>query len=381
VKATSGVEPIPASPMRQPGRNVPTPASKRSADEPASSGDRWKASDSWTPPIPDKLMPADKNEPPLRSPETDPPAAPPDVITRPVVPIDTLPPASAPTAPPRKAHKPIRPPAPLDELGGSTAYAPLYSALVAAAPAARAKQLAAALYWDRSLPKDAGKPMSLADCLLRDGGGDHRATVEAYWLVRNRAAQYEIVAGQVQLLDAIEPVALERRNEPADMLRLQTAKLAAKAMLRDSHVALIEAQYTLALRIGALADAEWPLASTIPHTGSYLLKFDAQPLSVKESWPARRLVATVPGLGQNVKEQAAAVVDADAARVAAIDKYAAGRATVDQAIDGVTGQTEQTFAFLEAIAAYNFAIAEYATTVLPPGTPSRKLAAALVTKP
>ena len=46
-------------------------------------------------------------------------------------------------------------------------------------------------------------------------------------------------------------------------------------------------------------------------------------------------------------------------------------------IEGVTEQTEQTFAFLEAVAAYNRAIAEYATTVLPPGTPPNKLAAAL----
>ena len=43
---------------------------------------------------------------------------------------------------------------------------------------------------------------------------------------------------------------------------------------------------------------------------------------------------------------------------------AAPRST--EAIDGVAEQTEQTLAFLEAISAYNRAIAEYATAVLPP---------------
>ncbi len=85
--------------------------------------------------------------------------------------------------------------------------------------------------------------------------------------------------------------------------------------------------------------------------------------------------------GSERAQRAAAVVDADAARADAIDKYTVGRGAIGQAIDGVSEQTEQTFAFLEAVSAYNRAIAEYATTVLPPGTPPSKLAAALVAKP
>jgi hypothetical protein len=373
VRATGAIEAIPPNPMRQPGRNEPTPAPPR---------DRWKATEPAAAPLPDALRPAGKNQLPLRPPVPDPANDVPSILERPVVPIDTLPTPSTPTS--RKTNKPIRPPAAMDGLGGSAAAAPLYSALVAAMPAARAKQLALTLYWDRSLPKGAGKPIGLGDSLLRDGDIDHWATVEAYWLVRQRAAEYQLVAEQVASLDAIGPVALQRRNEPsgaADMLRLQTAQLAAKAMLSDSRVALVQAQYRLALRIGALADADWPLASTVPHTGGYLLKLEAQPDSLAESWPVRRLAATMPALGQNVQERAAAVVDADAARADAIDKYALGGAAIERAIESVTEQTAQTFAFLEAVSAYNRAIAEYATTVLPPGTPAQKLVAALVAKP
>ena len=151
--------------------------------------------------------------------------------------------------------------------------------------------------------------------------------------------------------------------------------------MREAHVRLVEAQYALALRIGAVADADWPLASTVPHSGSYQLKIEAQPQRLTESWPVRRLAVTIPGLGENVQQRAAAVVDADAARVAAAQKYTAGNGTIDQLIAGVTDQTEQTMAFLEAMAAYNRAIAEYATTVFPPDAPADKLAASLVTKP
>ncbi len=209
VRPTSATEPIPPNPMRQPGRNEPTLAPPRPTNEPtpAPPRDRWKTSEPATSPLPDALRPVGKNQPPLRPPEPDPPS----VIEKPVVPIDTLPTPSKPIQ--RKTHKPIRPPAVMDGVGGAMATAsPLYSALVAATPAARTKQLAVTLYWDRSLPTDAGKPIGLGDCLLRDGDVDHRATVEAYWLVRQRAAEYQLVAQQADLLNAIEPVALDRRN-------------------------------------------------------------------------------------------------------------------------------------------------------------------------
>ncbi|MFZ1936792.1 MAG: hypothetical protein WCB27_00880 [Thermoguttaceae bacterium] len=374
VRATSATEPILSSPMRQPGRNEPTLAPPR---------DGWKGTEPATAPLPDALKPVGKNEPPLRPPQPDPPSDVPSVIQGPMAPVNMLLAPSGPKT--RKTNKPpIRPPEAIDGFGRSSAVAPLYPTLVAVMPPARAKQLAVMLYEDRSLPKDAGMPIGLGDCLLRDGDVDHRATVEAYWLVRQRAAECQVAAEQAGLLATIEPVVLERRNQPsgaADMLRLQTAQLAAKATMDDSRVALIEAQYALALRIGALADAAWPLASTLPHTGDYDLKLEVQPVSLRESWPVERLAAMVPGLKQSVQERAAAVVDADDARVSAIDRYAHGGVAIDQAIEGVDEQTKQTFAFLGAVSAYNRAIAEYATTVLRPNIPANKLAAALVPRP
>ncbi len=325
-----------------------------------------------------------------------------------VVPLDSLPPASAVSGEiPRLANKP---PMTLDneiktspltfgeargdikkttarDLGEAKVASPAtprYAALADVAPAARAKQLAVALHDNRTLPKDAGSPIRLSDCLLRDAGGDRRATIEAYWLVRQRTAEYQVLAGQVELLDGLVPAVLERRSQPtgaADMLRLHSAQLNGRAALREAQIALIKSQYALALRIGALAETAWPLASTSPHTGSYLLKLEAQPRGLAESWPVRRLAATLPGLGENVQSRAAMAIEADAARAETVQQYTSGGATIDQTLGAIAEQAEQTTAFLVSLTDYNRAIAEYATTVLPAGTPSDKLAAALVTKP
>ena len=67
------------------------------------------------------------------------------------------------------------------------------------------------------------------------------------------------------------------------MLRLHAAQTAAKAAVGEAQVALVEAQYALALRIGALADAAWPRASTAPHSGSYLLNSTPS----RGAWPSR----------------------------------------------------------------------------------------------
>ncbi|MBU4398417.1 MAG: hypothetical protein KKE86_03675, partial [Planctomycetes bacterium] len=134
-------------------------------------------------------------------------------------------------------------------------------------------------------------------------------------------------------------------------------------------------------RIGAADEAAWPLASTVPHSGEYLLKLDAQPQSLIDTWPVRRLAATIPGQCENVRQHAAAVVEAETARVAAAEKYRSGSTAVDQVLETVAAQTEQTSAFLDSLTEYNRSIAEYALTVLPPSTPADKLVSALVVEP
>jgi hypothetical protein len=370
-RPTSATEPIPPNPMRQADGDVSVPVRRQGEPTPAPPREEWERMKALRSGSPEGLKPiGKKDEPPLQTPPNGNGGNKTFVPEKPLTHIESLPPSSGFGS--RTMNKP------------TAAASPWYSALVAAPRGARAKQLTATLHWDRSLPEGAGKPLSLADCLMRDSGISRRATIEAYWLVRQRAAQYQVLADQAELLGSVEPVVLEHRNQSSgasDMLRLQAAKLATQAMKDEAHVALAEAQYALALRIGAVGDALWPLASTVPHSGSYLLKLEAQPRGLAESWPVRRLAAMMPGLGENVQQRAATVIDADAERVAASERYARGFAAIDVALESITNQTEQTSAFLESLTAYNLAIAEYATTVLPPGVPAAKLAGALVAKP
>jgi hypothetical protein len=258
----------------------------------------------------------------------------------------------------------------------------MYPALVNCSPATRAKQLTVALHWDRSLPKQSGNALGLTDCLFR--AGERSSTIAAYWLVRQRAAEYQLLVEQAEFLESLVPVALDRRHEPSgatDMLRLVSQKMAAKAASNEAMLALVEAQYALALKIGAVADAAWPLASTVPHSGGYELRLGDVPPAMVESPAGQRLVSAVPELGQSVLQRAAAVVEADAMRVAVADRYRTGATTIDEALGAVTVQTERTVAFLDTLTQYNRAIADYAILVLPSNIAADKLAASLVIKP
>jgi len=136
----------------------------------------------------------------------------------------------------------------------------------------------------------------------------------------------------------------------------------------------------LALRIGATADETWPRAATAPHSGDYLLKLDAQPRGLRESWPVRRLAAEIPVLCENVRQRAAAVIEADAARALSAAKYRQGAESASEAVKTLDEQTRQTLALADVLAEYNLSIADYALAVLPPTTPADKLAEALVVK-
>jgi hypothetical protein len=266
----------------------------------------------------------------------------------------------------------------LADAGSSSA---LYPALVESTPSVRSKQLTLALHWDRSLPEGAGRPMTLEECLSRQTGGERRATVEAFWIARQRAAEYQAVSQEIEFLDNLMPLVLERRSgaEGASaMLYLRAVRQSDKANLQEAQAALIEAQFELALRTQTAAEGLWPLPSTPPHAGQYSLNLEAQPRALVQSWPMRHLAAAIPAYCTSVEEHASSVVAADAARAKAVEKYAAGNMPFAQVLEEVDGQTRQTFDFLQTLTEYNRSIAQYALAVLPPDAQPARIAAALV---
>jgi hypothetical protein len=266
----------------------------------------------------------------------------------------------------------------LGKAGSSTA---LYPALVESTPSVRSKQLTLALHWDRSLPDGAGRPMTLEECLSRQPGGDRRGTVEAFWMARQRAAEYQAVSQEIEFLDNLMPLVLERRSQAegaAAMLYLRAARLSDKANLQEAQAALIEAQFELALRTQMAAEGQWPLPSTPPHAGQYSLNLESQPRTLLQSWPMRHLTAAIPAYCTSVQEHAASVVAADSARAQAVEKYTAGNMPFEQVLEEVDSQTRQTFDFLQTLTDYNRSIAQYALAVLPPDAQPARIAAALV---
>jgi hypothetical protein len=297
----------------------------------------------------------------------------------------TLSPASTPPSlpslsPPRTTRKPV-----FEGSGGRGQGSGMFSSMMYSTPAVRAKQLTQAIH-EEVAPNDSSgsKSVTLRDCLLRDAGGNRLATIDAYWLAWRRTAECKMLDRQAELLKGLVEVVLERRNDPAgaaDMVRLQARREAAKAVAAQAQAARTETLYSLALRIGAVADAEWPTPSTAPHSGDYLLRLESQPRAVAESRTARRLTATVPALGESVRQHATALVESDSAQRQAVDRYRGRETSIDELLDAASRETQQTSAFLDALCDYNHAIAEYVLLVVPPTTPADRLVTALVVKP
>ena len=257
----------------------------------------------------------------------------------------------------------------------------LYPALVNAAPVARVKHLGQALHWTRNLPQDAGRPTDLDECLRGQSGNDRRSVLDAYWLARQRAAEYQVIAGQAEFMEQLLPIVLEHRGQPSgplDMLRLRAARLACDAAQLEAHVELLESEFELTRRAGRPLDAAWLLPSTVPHAGPYLLKLDAQRPEVVKQPAVQRLAATIPALDDALQVQAAVVVEADSARAAAAAAYQAGDRSIDSLLTCLQGQTAETHAFLQMLSGYNRAIAEYALAVLPPAVSGEQLVQTLV---
>ena len=266
VVPASGTEPLPAPTQAPPRPNWPTRAVR---PPPQATPDPQvpPPATSWAP-----AAPPSSGEPTLAPPHsllrhndqstpTSPPPAEP-------APPPTPPPTLTPTPTAQEVRKPI---ADVEPAPAAPAASAVYSALVHASDAGRAKQLALTLCWDRTLPAGTGQPMGLAECLRPVAAADRPAVIGAYWLSRQRAAQYQVLAQQGQWLDELTPLVLEHGPQAAvAMLQLRQQRLAGAAAGIEARAALMEAQFALAKAMGRAADPLWPLPSSLPHTDSNL---------------------------------------------------------------------------------------------------------------
>lgn len=237
-----------------------------------------------------------------------------------------------------------------------------YADLMDAKPAIQAGRLVTDLFPNLEGTFDDCQLVDLRDCLADRPVDDCHRVINAYWLARLRACEYQSYANRAEHLAELVPIALGRTLEPSgseDMLRLRTTRLSSDADVLEALARLLDAQYELTLAAQRPLDSSWLLPRTSPRCGHYPLKLDAQPRSLAESWPIRRLAVTIPTLSEAVMGRADAVVEADAARSNAMGQFADGTLSVNAAMGMIRKQNEHTLAFLDTVTAYNQSIAEY----------------------
>ena len=165
---------------------------------------------------------------------------------------------------------------------------------------------------------------------------------------------------------------------PLAQQRLRAAEALSEAALLEAQSALWTAQSELAVRCGRADNLPRPWPSTMPHAGLYALRTEKLPDGVAHSRAIRRLLDLIPHQTDSLQDHAAAVVEADFVRAVLTAAYETGGVPVDQVLDAIARQTQQTRAFLNGVTSYNQSIGQYVLAVLPPQVSSEALVASLV---
>jgi len=235
-----------------------------------------------------------------------------------------------------------------------------------------AVKLTAAWY---GAPRSPLPTLRLIDCVRTAPAKSRVNVVDAYWTVRQTAAQYQGLVEQLQWLEALKPT-LSTQNPPSPMamVKFRAARLAVEADRADAEADWTMAKLQLIESASLGSEKTMPQLVTVPFVGRL-------PLSASSSdrpWSQRRLEATIPRRELTIIDQATVVFEADASRVTATADFLAGRASVERVLAGIEVQARETSAFLRGVTAYNRAIAHYETAILPANTEAEKLVAALM---
>ena len=254
----------------------------------------------------------------------------------------------------------------------------LYQGIVSAAPTDRLEKLVGLLYWDRSAPGGTGTPIRLGDSLARTPASDRHETIAAYWSARQAASTYQTVADHAEQLSLLTSLALQARTQPGGpgaMLRLQAARQAALADVRERQAELMEKQFALARHVGSDVQSAWPVPSTQPRAAKLdLARLGADGLANSGPQSQRQ---RVDALHNSLVQQAEALVLADAHRAALMQGAEANARALDQALRAIDLQQRTTLRLLASVTEYNVAIADLVLTAVSPDASAQQLLEAM----
>lgn len=255
-----------------------------------------------------------------------------------------------------------------------------YPGLSQATPSRQAKALGHALFARWPLPEVQEQALQLDGCLERAAPANRLPTVEAYWQLARETA---LVLARLEQVNHFEQLAIpvfEGRTAPGGaeaMLYVRAARLAAEAELREARLRLRRAQLRLGTLLGVDA-SENLFASTAPHVGPYVLRYESLSADLQELPDVARLAAEIPAYWNAVCSQATALVEADRNRAAATVAYSGGTQSITRVIQAIEAQQQQTAQLVDLVCRYNRAIGQYALRVVPKSLPPRQLAGTLV---
>jgi hypothetical protein len=258
----------------------------------------------------------------------------------------------------------------------------LFSGLAERPPASRAQELSAALHAPAQASQPGVKAVELRECLRNARPADRREVIAAYWLARQRAAEYKWLLIEQAWLERLDQPARDHRAAssagPLETVRVLAAREAVNADVLESSIALLEAEFDLTRRCGAPAGSSWFMPATPPHAGPYDLKNGSLSPQLSQSWDVRRLLDVIPGYLDDLQHRAQAAVQADVARAAFTAAYQDGNAPIDSILTQIERETAEVRSFLQTDTKYNQSIAEYVLRVAPPSIDAETLSRALV---
>ncbi|REK15863.1 MAG: hypothetical protein DWQ37_08595 [Planctomycetota bacterium] len=250
----------------------------------------------------------------------------------------------------------------------------------------RVQKLGDLLHWDRNLPPDSGEPATLADCLGASAGPGREAIIQAFWKARESAAHLQVLGEQLEQLNTLQAIAIPQRDQPGMAeagVRLQAARLAARAALIDAQLDLISAQFDLMTATGRPLEQAWIVPGTTPQSGRYRISRRSKTLSAEAAARAEQVAAAYTKLHQRGQ----AVVQCDVHRAALILEARNGASgsesvdgrlsALDRAIWAIGRQNQQTLGFLDDLTEYNEAIANYVLTTQPASLSATELSGKL----
>ena len=221
-----------------------------------------------------------------------------------------------------------------------------------------------------------GQAVTLLEALSSRRGGDRQGQIEithAYWKLSVATAAFHFSLDEKNRLNAI--IASVKVGDEA---LLQSAQASAEARSLEHKAIALLAQHDLSALMFRLLENDLPLASDLPHVGSYSTRFDELFAQRPPSVPAYAIDQTLPLVRKAIGLRTVAVT----AAVKAVDEswtgYENNVVALDTLLSRLAQLSLQRRAFLTNIRSYNDDIADYALPLPPLGTSSRDLVAMLI---